>query len=86
MTRSDHRFVIETHSDHVIDWFRILAREGGLAHSDVAIIYFESHPGDPSATRLHQISFDGRANMRGQPHSYREFFSVETARLLGFPA
>lgn len=86
MTRSDHRFVIETHSDHVIDWFRILAREGGgLAPSDLAIIYFESLPGDPPATRLHQISFDPHANMRGQPRSYREFFSVETARLLGFP-
>ena len=85
MTRSDHRFVIETHSDHVIDWFRILAGEGGLAPSDLAIIYFESLPGDPPATRLHQISFDRRANMRGQPRSYREFFSVETARLLGFP-
>lgn len=85
MTRSDHRFVIETHSDHVIDWFRILAREGDLGASDLAIIYFESLPDDPPATRLHQISFDRHANMRGQPRSYREFFSVETARLLGFP-
>ncbi len=85
MARSDHGFVIETHSDHVIDWFRILAREGGLTPSDVAIIYFESLPGDASATRLHQISFDRQANLHGQPRSYREFFSVETARLLGFP-
>ena len=86
MTRSDHRFVIETHSDHVIDWFRILAREeGGLASSDLAIIYFEPLPGDVPATKLHQISFDRDANMRGQPRSYREFFSDATARLLGFP-
>ncbi len=85
MTRSEHHFVIETHSDHVIDWFRILTREGDLGASDLAIIYFESLPDDPPATRLHQISFDRHANMRGQPRSYREFFSVETARLLGFP-
>ena len=85
MAKSDHAFVVETHSDHVIDWFRILAREGNLTPSDVAIIYFESLPGDASATRLHQISFDRRANLHGQPRSYREFFSVETARLLGFP-
>lgn len=85
MARSDHRFVIETHSDHVIDWFRILAREGHLAPSDVAIIFFESLPGDPSATRLHQISLDRQANLHGQPRSYREFFSTETAKLLGFP-
>ena len=85
MAKSNHAFVVETHSDHVIDWFRILLKEGNLAPSDVAIIYFESLPGDASATRLHQISFDRRANLSGQPRSYREFFSVETARLLGFP-
>lgn len=84
MARSDHAFVVETHSDHVVDWFRILVKESDLAPSDVAIIYFESLPGEASATRLHEISFDRRANLSGQPHSYREFFSVETARLLGF--
>ena len=84
LARSDHAFVIETHSDHVVDWFRILIREGSLAPSDAAIVYFESLPGDDSATRLHQISFDRQANLHGQPRSYREFFSVETSRLLGF--
>ena len=85
MARSDHAFVIETHSDHVIDWFRILVKEQRLAPSDVAIIYFESLPGNASATRLHQISLDHRANLSGQPRSYRQFFSQETARLLGLP-
>ena len=86
MARSDHAFVVETHSDHVLDWFRILAKEGTLLPSDVAIIYFESAPDDPTETRLHQISLDSRANMSGQPRGYRRFFSTETARLLGFPA
>ena len=85
MARSDHAFVIETHSDHVVDWFRILVKEGILPPSDVAIIYFESLPGDASATQLFQISLDRHANLSGQPRSYREFFSVETARVLGFP-
>ena len=85
MAKSDHAFVVETHSDHVIDWFRILAREGNLAPSDVAIIYFESLPGDASATRLHQISLDRRANLTGQPLDYRQFFTHETAKLLGLP-
>ena len=85
MARSDHAFVVETHSDHIIAWLRILVKEQLLAPSDVSIIYFEPFPEDESATRLHQISLDRRANLSGQPRSYRQFFSTETARLLGFP-
>ena len=85
MARSDHAFVIETHSDHVIRWLRILVKEQQLSPSDVSIIYFESFADDQSATRLHQISLDSRANLSGQPRTYRQFFSLETAKLLGFP-
>ena len=85
MARSDHAFIVETHSDHVIDWLRILVKEKQMAPSDVTIIYFERLPGDPSATRLHRISLDQRANLSGQPRTYRQFFSHETARLLGLP-
>ena len=85
MAMSNHAFVVETHSDHVIDWFRILVKERHLKPSDVAIIYFESPRDDASATHLHQLSLDQRANLGGQPRSYRRFFSQETARLLGLP-
>ncbi len=84
MAKSDHAFVVETHSDHVIDWFRILVKEEILAPSDVTIVYFESLP-DASATRLHQISLDRRANLAGHPRGYRRFFARETARMLGLP-
>lgn len=83
MARSGHAFVIETHSDHVIRWLRIMVKEQRLSPSDASIIYFESVPDDPSATHLHQISLDPRANLSGQPRTYRKFFSDETARLLG---
>ena len=80
---SNHEFVIETHSDHVIDWCRILAREQRLSPSDVKIIYFEAQHDDASTTLLHQISLDDQSNLENQPPSYREFFSIETDRLLG---
>ena len=82
---SGHAFIVETHSDHVIDWFRILVKEGKIDHTDVAIIYFKSSPDDSTASRMHQITLDERANLIGQPQGYREFFSQETARLLGLP-
>ena len=83
LAESNHNFVIETHSDHVIDWFRILVAEGKLAASDLGIIYFERLSDDPSSTRLYQLSLDGSGNLSGQPLNYRQFFSEETARLLG---
>ena len=85
MAGSPHRFIIETHSDHIIDWFRILVTEERMAPSDFGIVYFERLPDDPSATRLHQLSVDGSGNLIGQPNDYRQFFSAETARLLGLP-
>ncbi|MCY3630838.1 MAG: AAA family ATPase [Rhodothermaceae bacterium] len=84
MAESDHAFVVETHSDHVIKWLRILIKEGLLESSDVGIIYFERLLEDKSATRLHQISPDRRANLSGHPANFREFFSEEANRLLGF--
>ena len=85
MARSSHRFVIETHSDHIIDWFRILVTEARMATSDFGIVYFERLPDDPSVTKLHRLSLDERGNLSGQPRNYRQFFSQETARLLGLP-
>jgi len=85
IARSGHAFIVETHSDHVIDWFRILAKEGEIDHTDIAIIYFEPGADDSTTSRIHQITLDERANLIGQPQGYREFFSEETARLLGLP-
>ena len=85
MATSNHSFIIETHSDHVIDWFRILVTEGRLEPSDVRIVYFERQGGTPASTRLHHLSLDESGNLHGQPRDYRRFFSEETTRLLGFP-
>ena len=85
VAKSGHAFIVETHSDHIIDWFRILIKEGKLDHDDVAIIYFEATQDDKTASRLHHITLDERANLIGQPQGYREFFSIETSKLLGLP-
>ena len=85
MAESNHRLIVETHSDHVIDWLRIMVTEGDLAASDVSIVYFERLADDPSKTRLHQLRLDGSGNLSGQPQNYRQFFSEETGRLLGLP-
>lgn len=83
MSKSEHTFLIETHSDHVLAWFQILVSEKSLKHTDVSIIYLKAEPDDPSATQVYPIQFDELGNIKDQPPSYRDFYKVETEKLLG---
>ena len=75
------RFLIETHSDFVIDRVRISVRQGLIRPEDVSIIYFEPQG---NAVSLHNISIDEHGNLQGAPPGYRSFFLKETDLLLGF--
>ena len=76
-----HSFVIETHSDYMVDRARIEIMKKRIAPEDVSLIYLE-----PSGNhvKVHNIAFDDQANLLGAPGSYREFFLRESDRLLGF--
>ena len=76
-----NRFLIETHSDYIIDRVRIDVRQGRLPAEDVSILYFES---SGSAVRVHELTLDDQGNLRDVPEGYRHFFAKETDRLLGF--
>ncbi len=73
-------FVLETHSDHMIDRVRIEIQRGRISPDDVSLIYLE-----PVGNRVktHNIGFDARANIVGVPQHYRDFFLNEADRLLG---
>ena len=75
------RFLIETHSDHIVDRVCISVRQGKLKPDDVAILYFEPNG---NAVAIHNLSVDADGNLCGAPPGYREFFLRETDRLLGF--
>ena len=74
-------FLIETHSDYMIDRARIEIRKGTISPEDVSLIYLEPKG---SIVKVHNISFDEMANMNGAPKHYGEFFLKETDRLMGF--
>ena len=76
-----NRFLIETHSDYIVDRMRILVRRKQLRPNDVSIIFFE--PGR-NAAKMHNIALDKFGNLKNAPPSYRSFFLKETDRLLGF--
>ena len=77
----DRSFIVETHSDYMIDRARIEIRRGTICPEDVSLIYFEPKG---NVVKVHNISFDKMGNMNGVPPHYREFFLKETDRLMGF--
>ena len=74
-------FMIETHSDHIVDRMRILVRQGKIPAEDVSILYFEPVR---NAVQIHNIEVDGDGNLENVPPGYRDFFLRESDRLLGF--
>lgn len=77
------RFIVETHTDFIIDGFRLNYRRKGNTHKPNAqIVFFER---TPRGNKLNQINILDNGNLpETQPEAYREFFVKEQMRLLGF--
>jgi predicted ATPase len=79
--KNNNHFMIETHSDYIIDRIRILAKKRVIDPDDVSILYFAP---ERNAVRIHNISLDDNGDLEGVPDGYRDFFIRESDRLLGF--
>ena len=73
------QFVVETHSDYIIDRVRIEVAKGNIAAEDVAILYFEK---PDNATRIYPLTLDSSGNILNAPPTYRDFFLREAWDLL----
>ncbi len=80
--RRNQTFIVETHSDHLVDRVRMDIRDGrgALSADDVVILYFERLAGRAT---VHAIRIDPRGNLVDVPKGYRRFFLEEERRLLG---
>ena len=76
-----HAFIVETHSDYMIDRTRIEIRRGNISPKDVSLIYLEPKG---RVVHVHNIRFDKMANMLDVPPHYGKFFLQEYRRLMGF--
>lgn len=83
MAESNYEFLIETHSEHFTDRFRICVMKGILRPEDLSIVYFEQSD-DQKSSRIHNIGIDSAGNLLNVPRGYRSFFLRETESLLGF--
>ncbi len=80
-SQGNRSFIIETHSDYMIDRARIEIRKGTICPKDVSLVYFEPKG---RIVMVHNISFDKMGNMENVPPHYRQFFLKESKRLMGF--
>jgi energy-coupling factor transporter ATP-binding protein EcfA2 len=76
--REKKEFVIETHSDYLIDRIRTEVARGTVKASDVVILFFER---EYIETRVHKINLDDKGNVVDAPESYRRFFLEEEMTL-----
>ncbi|MCI0519119.1 MAG: AAA family ATPase, partial [Chloroflexi bacterium] len=75
------RFIIETHSDYLLDRIRMDVRDRkSISADDVLILYFEK---TPSGVEISEMGVDDFGNIRESPPAYRRFFLEEERRMLG---
>jgi predicted ATPase len=76
----DRNYVIETHSDYVVDRIRSDVRNGVLSNKDVSILLFKKSGLD---TQILNMGLNERGEVTNYPDDYRQFFLHEQARVLG---
>ncbi len=75
------RFIIETHSDYLVDRIRMDVRDKkSISCDQICILYFEKVSGQ---VYIHQLDIDESGNFINVPPSYRQFFLQEERRMLG---
>ena len=76
-----HQFVVETHSDYLIDRVRMDVRDGMyLRPKDVTILYFQK---TGAASKIYRLGLDKNGNIIDPPPGYRDFFLREEGRFFG---
>ena len=80
-SEGNRAFVVETHSDYMIDRARIEIRKGTIRPEDVSLIYLEPKG---RVVKVHNISFDKMANMEGGAATLWRIFSERNEPAHGF--
>lgn len=75
-----HHFLVETHSDYLVDRIRVSVRKKAIGADEVSILYFEPKK---NAVEIHDLRLDEYGNLLDAPAGYRDFFRRETDLVLG---
>lgn len=74
-------FIIETHSEYLINRFRLLVAEGKLQKDDISIVYIDSDSITGDA-KVHVISVDKYGAIVGAPESFFDTYFLDSHALV----
>ena len=80
--KDGHTFLVETHSDFIVDRVCTHVAKGEIAADNVALLYFEQNKAD-GTVQIHRIELNRNGEPVAVPKGYRDFFQHETERVLG---
>ena len=80
LTKRRKMFLVETHSDYIIDRVRMDIRKNRISPDDVSLVY---HAPEKNGVKIHNISFDKEGNMLNVPSGFQQFIAHETDAFLG---
>ena len=83
MANSDRNFIIETHSSHFVNWFRICVMNEAISPEEISLVYFQPSA-DGKKSKIYNIYINSQGNLEHEPAEYGSFFVDEAERLLGF--
>jgi len=78
LTKEKKQFVIETHSDFILERLKYEIEQGNIAPDDVGILFFDT---EGENSKIHQIDLDKNGLPKEPPASYRRFFLEELDRV-----
>lgn len=74
----DTEFVVETHSDFILERLKYEIAKGVISHNDVGILFFDT---EEKEVKVWQIDIDKSGLPIEPPAAYRRFFFEETERV-----
>ncbi|MEK6805048.1 MAG: AAA family ATPase [Pseudomonadota bacterium] len=80
MSSGGRHFVVETHSDYLVNRVRSEVAAGSIPAENVSILFLERKR---NQVQIHNMSIDSLGNLKGAPKGYRKFFFDEDRRFLG---
>ena len=78
LSKKGKRFIIETHSDFILDRLKYEIEEKNISHDDVGILFFDT---EKEVTEIHQIDLGENGLPTTRPESYRRFFLNELGKV-----
>ena len=72
--RSQKQYIIETHSEYLLNRIRLLLVTGELKPEDVTVLYFEN---DGLKSTVHDVEFTTKGAVKGAPDGFFETYEMD---------